>query len=283
MDVKKALVVEGGAMRGVFSTGVLDKFLEENFNPYDIAIGVSAGGTNLAAWKSDQKGRNLKVYTDYSCRKEFISIKKFIFGGHLMDLDWLWDITIKELRLDLESFNRNSTELFIVTTNANNGKAVYNVASGENLEKLVKASSALPIFYREYPDFNGVSMSDGGVADSIPVRKAYELGANDITVVLSQPSGFRKKVKPLNRLVKIALKSRPELLKAMANRSRIYNESLDFIENPPKNCTIRVISPDNSFEVGRLTQNSNKLIHGYNMGVDFGSTFIKENPSLEMR
>lgn len=92
-----ALVVEGGALRGVFSTGVLDGFLEAGFHPFDFFIGVSSGASNLAAYLAGMKGRNRKIYLDYSLRPEFISLARFLRGGHLMDLDWLWEITIREI------------------------------------------------------------------------------------------------------------------------------------------------------------------------------------------
>ena len=95
------LLVEGGAMRGIFTTGVLDGFLEARFNPFDLFIGVSSGAANLAAYLAEMPKRNFRIYTDYSLRPEFISFKRFIRGGHLMDLDWLWEKTIAEIRLDL--------------------------------------------------------------------------------------------------------------------------------------------------------------------------------------
>ena len=94
------MVVEGGALRGVFSTGLLDGFLEAKFNPFDFYIGVSSGASNIAAYLSEMTGRNRDIYLDYSLRPEFISIARFLRGGHLLDLDWLWDNTIRDIRLD---------------------------------------------------------------------------------------------------------------------------------------------------------------------------------------
>ncbi len=270
MELKKALVVEGGAMRGVFATGVLDRFLSENYNPFDFCIGVSAGATNLAAWLCRQKERNLKVYMDYSCRPQFISFRKFLKGGHALDLDWLWDITIKEIRLDLEQFRKQKTTLYVVTTNALCGKAEYIKAEPEGLEQLLKASSALPVFYRGYPEYNGVPMSDGGVADSIPVIEAYKMGARDITVILSRPRGYRKKEKNNSPLMNYMLRSYPALRSCMSNRASLYNKSIDFIENPPADCKIRVIAPSEGFDVGRTTKDKTRLMAGYEMGLEMG-------------
>ena len=134
-----ALVVEGGAMRGIFSCGVLDSFLDNNYNPFDFCIGVSAGATNLAAWMCMQRGRNYQVYTDYSCRPEFISFKKYLFGGHALDLDWLWENTIRDIRLDLETFRKQEKPFYIAATNSITGKAEYFKGEADTLEQLIKA------------------------------------------------------------------------------------------------------------------------------------------------
>ena len=193
---KRALVVEGGGMRGIFSTGVLDGLLDRRYRPFDFCLGVSAGSTNLAAWLARQRGRNHKVITDYSCRPQFISFKRFLLGGHWLDLDWLWEITIREIRLDLEAFDQQPIPLYVVTTKVADGQAAYIRATADNLEQLLKASCSVPIVYREFTVLKGEQMTDGGVADSIPVIKAYEMGARDITVILSRPNGYRKTPPP---------------------------------------------------------------------------------------
>lgn len=261
----RALVVEGGAMRGIFAAGVLDGFMEKDFNPYDFCIGVSAGAVNLAAWLCGQKERNLKVFTDYSCRPEFISFGRLFTGGHVLDLDWLWDITIREIRLDLAAFSRQDTPFYVVTTDALTGEALYLPAEAGSLEHHLKASSALPVFYRGYPELLGRPMTDGGVSDSIPVIKAYEMGARDITVILSRPSGYRKKEKK-SLLNDLMLRDRPAIRRVMGERGRHYNRAVDFIESPPADCRISVISPPDDFSVGRTTRDSAVLREGYRMG-----------------
>jgi len=160
---KTALVVEGGALRGVFSTGLLDGFLEAQFNPFDFYIGVSSGASNLAAYLAEMRGRNGRIFMDYSLRPEFINITRCIRGGHLMDLDWLWDITIREIRLDLAAIYSKHKPFITVITDIQTGRAVYKVTSAEDLEHVLKASSAMPVFYRGYPKVEGRPMTDGGV------------------------------------------------------------------------------------------------------------------------
>ena len=141
-----ALIIEGGALRGIFSTGVLDGFLESGFNPFDLCIGVSSGATNLAAYLAGMTGRNEKIYTDYSLRREFINFPRFLRGGHLLDLDWLWDITIRENRLDLEAIYATGKSLIVVTTDILTGQAYYKKTGPHDLEHVLKASSAMPLF-----------------------------------------------------------------------------------------------------------------------------------------
>jgi len=262
-----ALVVEGGAMRGIFAAGVLDGFLEQDYRPFDFCIGVSAGSTNLAAWLANQHGRNYKVITDYSCRPEFISLRKFVRGGHWLDLDWLWQITINEIRLDLDAFAAQPMPLYVVTTQVSSGEAVYTQATAGNLEQLLKASCSVPVAYRDYPLLNGEAMTDGGVADSIPVIKAYDMGAREITVILSRPLGYRKKTSKASWFLRRMLADTPELARVMMQRADNYNQAIAFIENPPQDCRIHVIAPPAEFDVGRMTTDKKRLDTGYQMGL----------------
>ncbi|MGR5066070.1 patatin-like phospholipase family protein [Photobacterium sp. DNB22_13_2] len=271
---KSALVVEGGAMRGIFAAGVLDHFLDMDHRPFDFCIGVSAGSTNLAAWLANQHGRSHRVITDYSCRKQFIDLLRFIRGGHWLDIDWLWDITIDEIPIDGWELEVQPIPLFVVTTNVATGDAHYIQATEQNLNQLLKASCAVPLAYRHYPEIDGFNMTDGGVADSIPVIKAYDMGARDITVVLSRPQGYRKKAPKSQWLVRKLLNDHPCLAEAMMKRAEMYNQAIDFIESPPEDCRINVIVPPKEFEVGRVTTDSQKLQKGYEQGISASKRLI---------
>lgn len=255
-------------MRGIFATGVLDGFRDRQYRPFDFCMGVSVGSTNLAAWLAGQQGRNYKVITDYSCRPQFMSLGRFLFGGHWLDLDWLWDITIKEIRLDIAAFSRQTIPLYVAVTRVTTGEAVYIKATGDNLEQLLKASCALPIVYRDFPVLAGEQLADGGVADSIPVVKAYEMGAQKITVILSHPRGYRKTPPRMPWLVRRVLSKTPQLAQTMLRRAERYNRAIGFIEDPPPDCRIQVIAPPAHFAVGRMTKDRAKLDAGYAMGLE---------------
>jgi len=270
---KKTLIVEGGAMRGVFAAGVLDAFLETDYDPFNEYYGVSAGSTTLTAFLSRQYKRSYKIITDYSCRPEFINKKRGFLGGNLMDLDWLWEITLQELPLNSEELNKRVENFSIVTTKSETGEACYQKTDVSNIPQLIKASSALPFAYRGGVDFQGVNMVDGGVADPIPVEKAYEQGAREITVILSRPEGYTKKTSPLSPLMNRILNPTAALSQAMQKRVERYNRSLEFIKNPPADCQITALYPPEDFPVSRMTVDKEKLDIGYAMGHKTGVAY----------
>lgn len=278
MEYRKphALVVEGGAMRGIFSAGVLDHLLDINYTSFDFCLGVSAGSTSLVSWLSHQKKRTYRVITDYSCRPEFINFKRFIKGGHWLDLDWLWRITIDDIPIDTNTLFTQNIPFYVVTTNINTGKAHYIQATPDNVIELLKASCSVPLAYRNYPLIDNQPMTDGGVADSIPVEKAYQMGAKEITVILSRPLGYVKKASKVPWLTRQFLSTQPQLAEAALQRANIYNRTISFINNPPPDCVIHVIAPPKNFPVGRLTKNRQKLDIGYQMGIEQSKNWLSQ-------
>src|SRR5271157_4149427 len=189
---RSALIVEGGGMRSLFSAGVLNAFGDAKFDPFDIYIGVSAGACNLASHLAGQNSRNYDINTRYSSTSKFISPGRFLSGGHYVDLDWLWEITIREYRLDIKKIFRKlriqKKEFIIVATSMETGAALYLRPGENNLEHYLKVSSALPILYRNILEIDSEKAIDGGIADSIPVMEACRRGATDITVLRSRPA-----------------------------------------------------------------------------------------------
>lgn len=262
-------------MRGIFAAGVLDAFLEHNYQPFWRAYGVSAGATNLIGYLAGDHGRNRKIITSHACQPEFIDWKRFATGGHLCDVRWLWQQSFADVPLNLEKFLSGSTELWVTTTSALTGKACYFRVDEQNLHDVFTASCSLPIAYRDYPQINGEPMTDGGLADAIPVIKAYEDGARDITVVLSRPPGYRKKPPKFAFVPRRLFRDYPALADASLRRAELYNATLSFIESPPPDCTIRVIGPPTEFAVGRLTRKPELLEQGYQEGHQAGLSYLE--------
>lgn len=197
---KNALVVEGGGMRGIYAAGILHAFGQAGFDPFDLYIGVSAGACHLASHLAGQNDRNFDITLRYSLDPRFISLNRFLRGGHLMDLDWMWHETITNYRLNLKHIDKKlhdqNRDFLIVATSMETGRALYLRPDADTLEHYLKVSSSLPILYRNILEIDGQKATDGGMADSIPVREAYRRGAVDITVLRTRPSHYVKKKQP---------------------------------------------------------------------------------------
>ncbi|SFO75930.1 patatin-like phospholipase family protein [Enterovibrio norvegicus] len=278
MAGQRALVVEGGAMRGIFASGVLDAFLENNYKPYDFAVGVSAGASNLLGYLAGQQKRSYHVITELATDSRFFNPTRFLRGGNLIDVQWLWDESHSRFPLDRKTFF-NAIPLLATVTNVDTGLADYYWVNEDNITDVIEATSALPVAYRQTPCFSGGCYTDGGVADSIPVAEAYRRGARDITVVLSHPADFTMSPMKMPGLMDHLLKKYPNIADAMRQRAERYNQSLSFIKNPPVDCKIRVIAPPKNFSIGRFTMKKSKLDVGYEMGKKAGRRHIAKQRS----
>lgn len=263
---KTALVVEGGGMRGVFSTGLLDGFLERRFDPFHLYVGVSAGATSLAAYLAEMHGRNRRIYTELSTGPEFISLWRFLRGGHLMDLDWLWDITISRMRLDLSKIYGKGRPLVVGMTSVETGRATFKETAASNLEQALKASSALPIVYRGFVKVDGRPMTDGGVSDPIPIAEAIQRGAKRIMVIRTRPRDHRNRPDAVSALTPLFLRGYPGLQAALRAHDRIYNETVALIRRPPEGVSIVEICPPDNFKPNRFTRDAAALLEGYEQG-----------------
>ncbi|USD67847.1 patatin family protein [Vibrio sp. SCSIO 43136] len=274
MSDNSCLVVEGGAMRGVFAAGVLDAFMDQGYKPFDFAIGVSAGASNLLGYLADAPERSFKVISDLATSKRFFDTARFIRGGNLMDVRWLSEESLARYPIDLDKLS-DSFPLYATTTNIVSGAADYFQITAENVVEVTEATTALPIAYKSTPCFSGGCYTDGGVADSIPVREAYRRGARDITVILSHPLSYNMAKTKSPWLLKTLFAKHPNVAQAMLSRAENYNQSLEFLRNPPADAKVRVIAPPENFPVKRLTRKRNLLEQGYEMGKKAGIQHVK--------
>jgi predicted patatin/cPLA2 family phospholipase len=275
---KTALVVEGGGMRGVFAAGVLNAFGRAGFDPFDMYLGVSAGACNLASHLAGQNDRNFDIIERYSIDGRFINVGRFFRGGHLMDLDWLWEKTISEYRLDLKKiFGRlkeQGKEYVIVATSVATGKAVYLNPDEDTLEHYLKVSSSLPVFYRHFLEVQSEKMTDGGVADSLPVREAVRRGATEITVIRTRPSQYIKKKSVVSLIYPLIFRDYPLFAEAMKQRPAAYMKSVQLIRQPPAGVRVFEIAPPPDIDVGRVTTDIKLLRAAYQRGREHGRKFI---------
>jgi|WetSurMetagenome_2_1015567.scaffolds.fasta_scaffold55054_2 predicted patatin/cPLA2 family phospholipase len=273
-----ALVAEGGGMRGIFTAGVLDAFFNNNFDPFGLYIGVSAGACNLSSHIAGQYRRNHRIFTKLMTRPDFISIRKFISGGHLMDLDWLWDAIDSEDPLDVPSvisnLKRAGKEMIIVSTSVETGKPVYTSPTEATLNTILKASSSVPLFYRNFVECNGERSIDGGVSDPIPVEEAWRRGAKTIVVIRTRPVDFEKKRGMESAVVAFALRKFTGLRRAILSSAETYQRSVHFISKPPGDVKIFHIAPTKDLQTKRTSQNISSLVADYEQGVNAGRRLV---------
>lgn len=263
------LVLEGGGMRGVYTAGVLEYFLEKELHfPY--VIGVSAGACQGSSYISRQPGRNRKVTIDYVKHRDYISYRNLIFKKQLFGMDFIFEKLPNELvPFDFNTFNSSADKFLIGTTDCMTGEPVYYEKSEypNDILKLIRASSTLP-FMAPAIEFQGRTLMDGGIADPIPIRKALNDKVNKTVIVLTKPKGYRKKKSSFSWLPKYAYKEFTGLTNALATRYKHYNETLDYIEELEAKKEVLVIRPSRTLNVGRTERNPVKLTQLYDLGYE---------------
>lgn len=265
--MKTALVLEGGAMRGLYTAGVLDKFLEENIK-FDAVIGVSAGALFGINYKSKQLGRALRYNLKYAKNKDYIGFSSFIRTGNVMNKEFCFDKLVNIYDpFDFKTYQNNKTLFYATVTNIKTGKAEYPLLTDltqKNDMEFLRASGSMP-FLSKPVKVNENYYLDGALADSIPIKKMEELGYNKIVVVLTRPSGYVKKQK-LSHLTKIKYRKYPHLINTINSRYQKYNDTIKYIEKEESQNKIVVIRPTKDLHVHRLEKNLNKLEDIYNLG-----------------
>ncbi len=273
---KSGLILEGGGMRGVFTCGVLDCFMDKGIRfPY--TIGVSAGACNGLSYISNQRGRakysNINLLEKYN----YIGIKYLLKKGNIMDFDLLFHTFPNEIiPYDYEKLANCKEHYEMVTTSCRTGKACYyeEKKDANRVIDIVKASSSLP-FVCPITYVDGEPMLDGGIADSIPILRARELGYDNNVVVLTRNKGYRKSEKEI-KLASLFYKEYPAMQEAIRQRNKIYNEQISMIEELENAGEIVVIRPQKPIEVGRMERNTKKLLALYEEGYQLAESLFND-------
>ena len=275
LTAASGLILEGGGMRGVFTSGVLDNFMDRGIRfPY--TIGVSAGACNGLSYMSGQRGRAKYSNIDLLDKYHYISIKHLITKGNLMDFDLLFKTFPEEIiPYDYKKLSECSEVYEMVTTDCITGKPCYynEKHNPERIIDIVRASSSLP-FVSPIAYVDGKPMLDGGLADSIPLLRARQLGYDNNVVVLTRNRGYRKPHKP-SHVPSFMYRQYPELRNAIAGRNALYNAQVAMIEQLEDMGKITVIRPEIPIVVDRIERDTSKLLdlynHGYEMaaGIEF--------------
>lgn len=275
---RQALVVEGGGMRGAFTSGVLDAFLQQQFNPFDLCVGVSSGSTNLANYLAAQQGRTLQIYLDHSLRSEFIQYSRFFKGGDLLDLKWMWDVVEKEHPLNQSHLFANHPEFYMVLTHAISGEATYIKASKDNILEGLRASSSIPVLTRQAVEVFGEPYFDGGVADALPIHwAAQQNNVSKLMVLRTRPkSYFKASSKGDQFLAKYMFKQQRGFAQSLLARTQRYNDSVEFVRSSSQQKILEVCPPDLKNMAGRLSKNKAKIRYSYDVGIETGLKAIEQ-------
>lgn len=272
---KTGLVLEGGGMRGVFTSGVLDAFMKhEVYFPYVVA--VSAGACNGLSYMSRQPRRARYSNIDMLRKYGYISLKSLVTQGSIFDPDILYDRFPNEIvPFDYDVYGKNPATFEVVCTNCLTGRAEYFTEKHDprRLTAIVKASSSLP-YLAQITEVDGVPMLDGGIVDSIPVVRAVDMGYSPNVVVLTRNRGFRS-FEPDVKVPRLFYQDYPRLRVALSHRVEAYNRQLDLIERMEDWGEVVCIRPQRPMEVDRICRDTRKLEALYEEGFQLGEDFCR--------
>ncbi len=263
---KIGLVLEGGGMRGAFTSGVLDYLMEQNLYIHPIYC-VSAGACNGLNYVSRQKGRSIDIYLKYCQDKRYMSVRNWIFHKSFFGSDFIFDQMPKhEMPFDYATYYQSDMEFFVGATNLNTGECEFFPKDlvMQNTE-IAKASCALPIMSKTFY-INGQPYLDGGIGDSIPIKKAFEDGCDKVVVVLTQDRTYQKTPSSAIRLAQHVYKNYPKFLRKFEERHLNYNRMRKEIEALQKEGKVFAFYPPNPVEVGRTEKDPAKLKDLYEIG-----------------
>lgn len=266
------LVLEGGGMKGVYTAGVLDFFLEKGIE-FSSCYGVSAGAGQMCSYLSKQKGRGYRVYVDYLDNKHYCGARSFLTSGDLFNVKMCYDLIPNYLNpFDEEMFEKYEGKAYAVVTNIKTGKAEYiRIKSADKDIDAVRASSSLPLVSRNVK-IGGNLYLDGALSDSIPIRKSILDGNRKNIVIMTKQVGYKRQ--PISISMQVLLRLRylkyPKVYELMRGRHIEYNATLDFLKNQEKNGQAFVIRPEYDSGVGRIEKDGEKLEVLYHMGYEDG-------------
>ncbi len=267
--MKKGLIMEGGAMRGMFTAGVTDVFMENGIE-FDGGIGTSAGAAFGCNYKSKQIGRALRYNKKYCDDKRYVSAESFFKTGNLYSEDFCYHEIPEVLdQFDFETFNNNPMDFYCTCTNVETGLAVHHRYDKERDDfnsflEWVRASCAMPLL-EQIVEIDGLKLLDGGFGDSVPVRFMEELGYDRNVVILTQPLDFVKKKIKYGLLAKTVYKQYPKLTEAMLNRHERYNECYEYIRNKEARGELMVVRPPEALNIS-ISNKPEELQRVYDIG-----------------
>jgi len=274
---KKALIIEGGGSRGVFSFGVIDSFIKASYNPFDIHLGVSNGAVVQLWYLLAASDYNLDKML-FSASRDYVRYSNLLFNKSIMNFEKLYQDANKVFPINFDRLqcNLEGKNFYVVVSDAASGKPEYIELSRENYINEMLATGSLPVLMKNEILLEGKRKYDGGITDPIPVQKAYEMGAKEIVIIRTYEKAFIRKTKLENYIAAFATRAYPNISKALKENTTTYNSALEFINNPPSDCKILQICPPQRLSTKRATTNVNIMKADYQIGMNCGEEFLEK-------
>ena len=275
IKMKRGLVLEGGAMRGLFTSGIIDVMMDAGIEP-DGLIGVSAGAAFGCNYKSRQKGRAIRYNKMFARDKRYCSWQSWLKTGNLYNAEFGYHIIPAKYDIfDDEAFDKNPMEFYVVCTDVETGKPIY-----KKLEKAtpltydwIRASASMPLASRVV-ELEGKKVLDGGVADSIPLAFFESIGYERNVVILTQPDGYIKEHNRLMPLMRLGLRKYPQMIEAMDKRHLMYNEEVEYVRQAEREGRCLVIRPQEKLPIGHISHDPEEMQRVYDIGIETGRKYL---------
>jgi len=264
--LKTALILEGGAKRGIYTAGVLDVFLENNLH-FDGVIGVSAGAIHGCSFVSQQIGRSIRYNMKYGNDYRFMSFRSLLLSGNMVDTQFCYHELPEKLDpFDNTTFMNSKTDFYVTISNIETGKAEYILCKDmfSDIDYL-RASASMP-FVSQIVKINGKEYLDGGICDSIPLQAAQNLGFSKNIVIATRPQGYRKKTFKFKWLAKLIYRKYPKFIQALINRHQMYNNEIEYMEKLAQSEEIILIRPSKHINISKMETNLNIVKEMYELG-----------------
>ena len=272
---KRGLVLEGGAMRGLWTAGVTDVMMEHDIWP-DGLIGVSAGAAFGCNYKSRQSGRAIRYNTRFARDSRYSGMKSWLTSGNYYNAEFGYHTMPKELDVfDNDAFNTNPMAFYVVCTDVLTGGAVYQelTEATEDTYDWIRASASMPLASKVVV-LQGRKLLDGGVADSIPLAYFESIGYERNVVILTQPVGYQKERLKLMPLMRLSLRHYPRMVEAMDRRHVMYNQQLEYVAQAEREGRCLVIRPADKIAIGHISHDAKQMRLVYEQGRAVGEKYL---------
>ena len=274
--MKKGLVLEGGAMRGLFTAGIIDVMMEAGVEP-DGLIGVSAGAAFGCNYKSHQPGRTIRYNTRFAKDPRYSGLRSLIKTGDYFNAEFDYHIVPKQYDIfDVETFERNPMTFIVVCTDVLTGEAVYHKMDRVTFDELewLRASASMPLASKVV-EVGGRKLLDGGVADSIPLEYFEHIGYDRNVVILTRSDGYVKEHNRLMPLIRIVFRKYPKMIEAMDRRHLMYNRELEYVREAEREGRCLVIRPEEELPIGHISHDPKEMHRVYEIGRRKGEEMIE--------